>query len=221
MPGSTYHPLELHGDDPQIDRFREAAKDGDVLDEVIGLTLADTGIRAGEMTHKNPDWMTMNEDTFGIRIPLGAPCRVGAGPDNGQLNTHKKGQPCQHCRTMPDKWWAPDDADWRPKTKAAHRFIPIREEDTKSALKAYYSLNDRVASHQTVLKRVKNIADRAGIERNVTPTDLRNTYGTLLADRNFTAHEIKNLMGHATVEPATHYVKLSSRSMENTFDEKW
>lgn len=221
MPGKSYHPLELHGENSEADRFREAARDGDALDELIGLTLLDTGIRTGEMVHMNPDWRVAGDDNFGIRIPLGDDCRVGAGPAEDGPNTHQKGKVCQKCKDQPEKRWAPDDADWRPKTKAAHRFIPIKEKDTRQVVQAYFDLNNKVVSHQTVLKRVRKIAERAGIPRRIRPYDLRNTYGTQLADKGFNAHEIKNLMGHASLEPATHYVKLSSKSMQNSFDEKW
>ena len=221
MPGQSYHPLELYGDNSEADRFRQAARDGDVLDEVLGLTFLDTGMRTGEVCHMNETWLSTNEESFGVRVPLGDVCRVGAGPAAQGPNTHEKGQICKQCKDMPEKWWAPDDAEWRPKTKAAHRFIPIKDEDTQQALKAYFSLNDKLVSHQTALKRVKKIAERAEIPRPVRPYDLRNTFGTKLADRDFTAHQIKNVMGHASIEPATHYVKLSSRSMQNAFDEKW
>lgn len=222
MPGQTFHPLELYGEKSEAERFREAAREQEPIDELIGLTLLDTGVRTSEMVHMNPDWLVegKNKD-LGIRVPLGDKCRVGAGPDEEGPNTHKKGKPCFQCKNQPSKSWAPADADWRPKTRAAQRYIPIKEEDTRQVLSAYFNLNESVASHQTVLKRVKKIADKAKISRGITPYDLRNTFGTKLADKGFSAHEIKNLMGHATVEPATHYVKLSSRSMHNTFDKKW
>lgn len=222
MPGQSYRPLELYGEMPEAERFREAACEGDPIDEVIGLTLLDTGVRTSEIVHMNPGWLVDgNDEELGIRIPLGDKCQVGTGPAEEGLNTHKKGKPCFQCRDQPLKSWAPPDADWRPKTRAAQRYIPIKEVDTRQVVRAYFNLNDVVASHQTVLKRVKRIARKAGIQRNVTPYDLRNTFGTKLADKGFSAHEIKNLMGHASLEPATHYVKLSSKAMQGTFDEKW
>lgn len=223
LPGQSYNPLELHGENCEADRFRDAARSGDELDELIGLVLLDTGIRTGEMAHMNPSWRTgsIEEGNFGIRIPLGDDCLVGAGDRDKTPNSHKKGQQCHQCKRQPDKRWAPDDADWRPKTKSAQRFVPIKQNDTQMVVKHYFELNDHVVSHQTVETRVEEIAERAGIERDVTPTELRHTYGTRLANKDFTAHKIKNLMGHATVEPATHYIKLSPSAMSNTFDEKW
>jgi len=222
MPGKSYHPLELHGENCEADRFRAAARSAEPLDELIGLTLLDTGVRTGEMVHMNSDWLVEGDNgNLGIRIPLGDGCLVGAGAAEDGPNTHQKGEPCYQCKRQPPKTWAPDDADWRPKTKAAQRYIPIKEEDTREVVRAYFNLNDAVVTHQTVVKRVKKIAEEAGIPREIVPYDLRNTFGTKLADKGFSAHEIKNLMGHASLEPATHYVKLSSVSMQNSFDEKW
>lgn len=221
MPGRTYHPLETAGDDNEYTQFRQAAKDGDILDEVIGLTLLDTGIRCSTMAHMQESWLRLNDDQPELFVPLGEECRLGTGDGKGGDTTpDNRGQPCYQCRTRPDKQWAPD-TDWHPKTRSARRTIPLRNDDTIQALDAYFTLEDTVAGVNTVINRVKWTAERAELSRTVTPHDLRDTFGTRLAKMEFGVHHIKDLMGHAGIDQAVEYVKLTGTDIQEQFDEKW
>jgi len=232
MPGLTYNPLGLSGQrnknrtfrpapDSQYKRFREAAKDGDVLDELIGLTLSSSGIRAAPMSHMKDSWWNNrpNERPY-IQIPYGETCTLGSGIGRGG-DTSRNGIPCYHCRNRADKVWAPDSADFTPKSEAGVRPIPIRDEYTIQILDSYFELHDNVACQGTITARVKNIADRAGINRRVVAHDLRDTYGTLLAKKDFGPHKIKALMGHANLEEAIKYIKLAGQDVQDEYDDKW
>lgn len=230
MPGRTYSPLGLSGrfneegkfvtdSSSEYQRFREAAKDGDVLDELIGLTLTSTGLRAGAMSHMRESWLEL-EGRAQILVPYGESCEMGSGAGRGG-DTSKTGEPCKQCRNRVNKNWAPDHADWTPKSENGVRPIPVRDDDTIQILESYFNLHEDVVGIQTVTTRVKKISDRAGIDRKVTAHDLRDTYGTLLAKKNFSPYKIRDLMGHANLEQALDYVKLAGEAVQDEYDQKW
>lgn len=233
MPGSTYNPLGLSGgyDDSgnfqpgpesQYMRFREAAKDGDVLDELLGLTLSSSGLREAPMAHMRPSWWYNGPDQRPeIKVPYGETCTVGSGKGGKGGDTTSTGATCYRCLNRADKDFAPDSADFTPKSEAGVRPIPIRDEDTVAILDSYFQLHDSVCSQGTVLTRVKKIAERADLDRRVVAHDLRDTYGTLLAKKGFGPHKIKRLMGHANLEEAVAYVKLAGRDVQDEYDDKW
>jgi hypothetical protein len=232
MPGSSYNPLGLSGQfdehgnfstapDSQYQVFRAAAVDGDVLDELIGLVLTSTGIRNAAMAHmKGHWWKNEPNQRAQIVVPPGETCEMGSGSGSGG-DTSREGRPCYHCRNRPEKEWAPEWADFTPKSEAAPRPIPVRDEDTIQILDSYFDLYDNVASQGTVTNRVKGIAERADIAREVTPHDLRDTYGTLLAKKGFGPHKIKKLMGHANLKEALDYIKLAGRDVQDEYDDTW
>lgn len=222
MPGKQYHPLETSGSGSQYDRFREAAKQGDILDELVGLTLVDTGIRVSAMAHMQESWVK-TDGKPDLHIPIGETCSLGVGQTGGGGDTSFKtrGEPCHRCQNRPDKDWAPDWADWHPKSKNGQRTIPIRNDDTLQVLESYFQVHDTVVGQDSIRRRVENIAERAGIERAVSPHDLRDTFGTRLALLGFTPYEIRDLMGHSTLQQALDYVKLSGAQVHDAFDQKW
>jgi len=224
MPGKTYHPLDTAGQHSEVDRFREAAKQGDPLDELVGLTLIDTGLRCSAMAHSRGNWLRLHGSNPQLQVPRTERCTLGTGEGKGG-DTTDPSQPCYQCRTRPVKDWLTEserDTDWHPKSEAgANRVIPIRDEDTKQILEDYFRVHDTVAGVQTVKDRVRAIAERAGLNRDVTPHDLRDTYGTRLAVKGFTPYDIKDFMGHADIDQALDYIKLSGAQAHEAYDDKW
>jgi len=159
---------------------------------------------------------------------------VGArGNDGGVSQARYRNKPCKGCRDRSQKPWAPDSADFTPKSKnGGNRSIPIRDDDTRQVLESFFTVNDSVVTSQNVNSHVKSIADRAGLleksvdeEGNVnywpTTHDLRDTYGTKLAKDGFGVHQIKDLMGHRGIEQALEYVKLTGADLGEEYDDKW
>jgi integrase len=54
-----------------------------------------------------------------------------------------------------------------------------------------------------------------------TSHDLRDTFGTRLALKDFNAHEIKSVMGHSSIEQAVDYIELSGVATTKAMEEKW
>lgn len=114
------------------------------------------------------------------------------------------------------------DGMWFPKSGAGTRPIPIKDDDAWKVLKTWFSAHDSLmVTRQTVGNVVDRIASKSGIQRKVEPHEFRHTYGTRLAELGFSAYEIKDAMGHATLQQAEDYVKMSGRRIDDAFDEKW
>lgn len=243
MVSSTYQPLELrsNGDEKtEYEKFREAAKSGTPKEELIGLTLLDTGLRCSAMAHMRGSWIEQQDDVLIIDIPPYERCIVGTSERGSGGDRTETGEPCWFCETRKsaDKDWLPPDHKlpdggdcWHPKTEAGWkgRQLPIKETDAQNIIETYFSIYDCVGGQNSVRSIVKRIAKRAGIfepgadgEQDwPTPHDLRDTYGTQLALMGFNRDEIKNPMGHASIEQADDYIKMSGIEATEAFDEKW
>lgn len=224
MPGKTFKPLDTVGDPSEVDRFREAAKEGDPLDELVGLVLIDTGIRCSAMSHMTGDWLRLHGSRPEIVVPRTENCSLGTGEGKGG-DTTDASQVCYQCRHRATKDWlteAEKNADWHPKSEAGgNRKIPVRDTDTVQILRNYFSVHDRVKGPHTVKARVRGIGECAGLDRDVTPHDLRDTYGTRLALKGFSPYEIKDLMGHSDIKQGLDYIKLSGAQAHESYDDKW
>jgi integrase len=249
MPGSGYSPLQIEaepGEKSELEKFREAAHSSPPHDELIALVGVDTGLRAEEIGHLVEDWLDRSGGSLTIDVPQVQRCRLGTKNAGRGGDTTERTQPCYYCRHRNmDKDWVrashklPDNGDcWRPKTEAGHkgREIPILEDDTKRVITNYFKVHDRVCARQAVRDAVVRVAERAGIHKTWTevkdngdeithhwPTthDLRDTFGTRLALKDFTAHEIKSVMGHESIEQGDDYIELSGAATTKAMKEKW
>ncbi len=77
--------------------------------------------------------------------------------------------------------------------------------------------NGQRLSRKTVWAAMKTYAQRAGI-RHVHPHMLRHTFGTDLADRDVPVEQIKDLMGHASIETVSIYISVSEEQKRQSVD---
>lgn len=245
MPGSGYHPLDVtapQGETSELERFREAAKSGPPVEEYVGLVAADTGLRASAIAHSNSSWFVTEGNELYLDVPQYSECILGTGLSGRGGDTTDVGHPCSDCidRTTDEPWLPPqkklpDNGDcWKPKSEAGYkgRKIPIKEDDTAQIIRSYFAVHDRVMATGNISDVIKRIADRAGLlevtvnengSNDYWPTthDLRDTFGTMLAEKGFTRDQIKSAMGHEHIDTADDYVELSGRATSNAFDDKW
>lgn len=244
MPGSSYHPLEIESEDgfSELELFRKAAHDSPPRDELIALVGVDTGLRAAAIAHLTENWLDKTGENLVIDVPQYSRCRLGVDNDGVGGDTTKRDAPCSDCerRTVDQDWLLgthrlPDGGDcWRPKSEAGYkgREIPVLEPDTERIIETYFRVHDKVIGQDAVRSAVTRVADRAGIHETETdangithhwPTthDLRNTFGTRLAVKGFSAREIKSIMGHSSIEQADDYIELSGVKTRNAFKENW
>jgi integrase len=248
VPGSSYHPLETKSDEgkSELERFRDAAHDSPPLDEVVALVGIDTGLRAAAISHLHESWLSDNDGTLVIDVPMKQKCKLGNGEEGRGGDTTETGAPCFDCKRRPntDDWLPaqsklPDRGDcFTPKSEDGYkgREIPIHEPDTERAVRDHFRIFDQIAARTAVRNAVLRVADRAGLHETwtevkdngeevthhwPTPHDLRNTFGTRLAIKGFNAHEIKSVMGHTDIEQAVDYIELSGAATRGAFDDKW
>jgi hypothetical protein len=185
VPGTSYRPLDTEGppgEPSQLQRFRNAAKAGSTLEELVGLVAIDTGLRASAIAHLTDEWIDDRGDRYQIDVPPFQKCRVGVKNDGCGGDTTNRNVPCYDCQGRPtDVDWLPNQLPdggncWRPKSKAGYegRTLPVKEEDTQRILQSFFRVNDVVGSRGTVCNRVKDIARRAGVEE-VTVDEYGNT----------------------------------------------
>lgn len=249
MPGSGYSPLQIEAEPsekPELEKFREAAHASPPHDELIALVGVDTGLRASAIGHFVEDWNDLTGDGLSIDVPQVQRCRLGTEKSGKGGDTTTKSRPCHDCRNRDmDKDWVrashklPDNGNcWRPKTEAGYkgREISVLEDDTARVITNYFKVHDRVCTRSGVREAVIRVAKRAGIHETSTevrdngeevthhwPTthDLRDTFGTRLALKDFNAHEIKSIMGHESIEQADDYIELSGAATTKAMRDKW
>jgi site-specific recombinase XerD len=107
------------------------------------------------------------------------------------------------------------------------RYVPIPSA-VVAALKSW--IGDRTAgpvflqpngkrlAKRTVQLRVKRIAKRAGIARNVKCHTLRHTFATRLVDTGADVRLVQELMGHASLNTTEVYLHVSTERMRGAVD---
>lgn len=195
----------------QRPKWRKAAREGRPLEELVGLTMPDTGLRRSAMAHLNERWLRLEAENPHIIVKAKDECTLGF-EERGRQST--AGVPCKMCREE-------RGGKWGPKTLPGRRRVWVNEEETQEILEAWFNLNDRVCSESNINRVVDTIAGRADLDREVTPQHLRQTYGTKLAEREHTAHEIKKLMGHNDIRQSQDYVDLYGPALGENHTEKW
>lgn len=206
----------------QIGAFEQAAQNAsNNLTELAARTLLHTGLRNGEFAHMRSSWLA-DERMEGrpvLRVPAEERCIGGAGATgrgnpNGK-NLHERGEPCYKCREG-------RDGSWEPKTRNSMRTLPIMEEEIYDSIERWFTNNEQIPLlHSAVANRVQQVAEAAGLSREVKPHDLRHTYGTMLARMGMSAHVITAVMGHGTLDMALTYIQFVGRDIAQEFNEKW
>ena len=176
---------------------QETAKNGDFLDRLL-LVLLHTGLTATEFTHMHDNWLDplpesieAYEDTVPIiRIPSKAACR------KLKLGTHleilQRTGRCGYCKDIGYEKWFPG----QPDSDCRVRNVPVPDEDTARTLYWWFSrYSSTPISVNSLKNRLSRLADKANLERNITPRDIRATYGTNLVRMGFSSKEVAELMG--------------------------
>lgn len=217
--------------------FHQSAKEADdPLEELTGLTLLHGGMRNTTYHHMLDDWLEYDgEGRLQIAVPYSEVCVGGVG-ETGQnneagANLHERGEPCYRCRDSTPGWVANDmdvedyhDEKWYPKTEArAESPIPIEffNEHTAELLEWWFDQNDQIPLlHSAVNDRIKSIAERAGIEREVTAHDLRNTFGTHKARNDVSKQMTASWMGHSSSEVTETFYIFVGANLDDDLAEK-
>lgn len=108
--------------------------------------------------------------------------------------------------------------DWKPKTKAGARPIPMTRE-AKEVLYKFFQEENAVDIHRsTVYRIVTGVGSRIKPFKKVYPHSLRATFASMMAEKGMGAADIQSIMGWDKLETANNYVR-STESINN-FREK-
>lgn len=145
------------------------------------------------------EWVSMQERK--VRIPARQVCNLA--PD---------GSCCADCED--------EGGVWSPKSQAGARTVPYKHSAiVVDVLHPFFSLHEEVGtSRQTVWRRVRGMATRAGIPHRVYPHALRATAATQFADMGLNEHELCAVMGWDDIRTARPYIRRSARNLEDALD---
>ncbi len=162
----------------------------DLNDRIIIKCLMFLGLRVSELCHMTSNWITQDGN---FRIPSTQKCN------------------CAECARS-------RKGEWRPKTKAGARLLPVPErlrKDLSDLLKAQpYGLD---LSRVGVWFRIKSILKRANIKfkgptgkpRTGFPHCMRATCATMLAASGMDEIALCYYMGWSDINMAKHYVQIA------------
>nr|WP_256422126.1 tyrosine-type recombinase/integrase [Halobellus rarus] len=141
-----------------------------------------------------PESIEACEDTVPIiRIPSEATCRKLKLGVN--LEIHQRTGRCGYCKDIGYEKWFPG----QPDSDCRVRNVPVPDEDTARTLYWWFSrYSSTPISVNSLKNRLSKLAERAGLGRNITPRDMRATYGTNLVRMEFSSREVAELMGLST-----------------------
>lgn len=175
------------------------------LEALVVLGLLYTGMRVSEFVHFRKSWINWKKGL--IRVPRKQAC--GCYECERELR-NKKGEV-----TKPS-------GVWKPKTVEAIRPIPILPEVERlfnQYFKRHEAIMEVVSSRVYAWMVLKRVEKKSGVK--LFPHVLRGTFATLLADREFTAPEIKEILGWKSLKTADDYIKLSGARVLRAVKRKW
>jgi integrase len=205
----TFDPLT----EDQAERFVAAAmKSDDRLASLTARTLLRTGLRSDEFCHMRPSWLQdeLTSSLALLDVPFTEEC-IGAidtteGTDEDRTSGHR--EPCQGCRNL-------RGGEWKPKSDEARRRLPIPI-DIFEMLEEWFATHEHIPLLRNgAHRRVKDIAEQAGIEREVTPRNLRETYAAKRRREGHDLSMIQSLMGQNSHSP------MLKHSSQAEFLSKW
>ena len=174
--------------DEGVQAFREASRDADNKDRLLGEGLLLTGLKSGTFAHMTEEWLEREGDDLFVRVP-GDRIECTVSPGRRGRTTAGGGQPCRQCVRLRDGYWSLNGT-LRP------RRVPVPESGFADFMEAFFTAHDRVCTPGTINHRLKKIGESAGIEKTVSGANLRMTFGKMLAEKGFEGEIIRRVMGY-------------------------
>ncbi|MGQ4002578.1 tyrosine-type recombinase/integrase [Francisellaceae bacterium CB299] len=92
----------------------------------------------------------------------------------------------------------------------------------KTLLEHYFALNDNVdMCIRQIQRTVKKLANRARINRDVTPHVLRHTFATLALQKNVSLAAVQKALGHASIKTTEIYLNYTDEHTLSEFRDKF
>ena len=105
--------------------------------------------------------------------------------------------------------------------KTKRRIVPMTDR-IKPLIDHHFAFNDKfVISKRTMQMIVKQVANRAGISKQVTPHVLRHTYSVNCIKKGISTRSLMQLLGHDRLTTTEIYLNLSPEDAIREFQDKW
>jgi len=190
----------------------------DLQAEFVILLSGRLGMRRGEITHLEKDWVDQENER--IHVPQHEPCKMG-----------KDGGLCGLCRNAAKQMADINDVPfeevaglyWKAKTSEAERDIPYGWSDQcKNIINEFFDEFDGYyASASSITRRVEDSLEAAeGLDSDdTTPHGLRATAASYHASRGLNVWGLQGFMGWAYPQTAQHYVVYEGERIEKSLDD--
>lgn len=167
------------------------------------------GMRAGEISHMEQEWIDWERDQ--IRIPTHEPCTKGR---NGGVCGYCRAQAKQAVEYRRDELSLDAELDrrWKPKTETSVRTIPFDFSGRiEACLRAFFDrYNAYPRSRSSLNRRMTDLAEHVGLDpHTLYPHALRATAATYHSYRGLRPVPLQSLMGWSEPSTAKKYVQLS------------
>lgn len=201
---TTHHSHEDVLNDREFERLLEACREMPAPQgfqaRFICLLGGRLGLRAGEISHFQTDWVDWNRKL--IQIPKHEPCACGYCQRQAR-------QEAAHTDTLTTD--SALDSRWHPKTVASARSIPfdlsLRIELSVERFDSRYEAFPK--SRSTINRRVQEAAEQAELTGRVYPHCLRATAASHHAYKGVAPVPLQALMGWSDLATAQKYIRIS------------
>lgn len=89
-----------------------------------------------------------------------------------------------------------------------------REDDGPYVLRSRY---DRRMSRSSIYRRLRNLGDKAGIDKQVSPVVMRHTFATHLLESGAPIDVVQNILGHEYLETTQIYAETQQRNINHEY----
>lgn len=206
--------------EPQEKReLLDAAAGATFRKELTVRALLETGLRAGELAHIKPHWFLEDRNPPAIQVPPHEPCDCSRCAERAKRNLRRW---CKaELRDQGEMERRPDVGSeryeellegrvgdmWKPKSDSGERKVPVGDDWVWENLRDHVEAHDGFsAGRHGIWYRVRQAAEPLDLPKPVTPHVLRHTYGTELIRGGMKIAQLKELMGHESVESTQVYL---------------
>jgi len=204
--------LEHH----EVEQLLDVAGRASFRKELTVRTLLETGLRANELAHIKPHWLLEDREPPAIQVPAHEPCDCSECMGRAEHNLKRW---CE-AETEDDENRPEVGSDeyhelleerknemWHPKSGSGARKAPVHNEWVWDGLSEHVEEHDGFSAGRTgIWSRVNALDDEMDLQKPLSPHVLRHTFGTEMVRGDIGISELKELMGHASIESTQAYL---------------
>lgn len=167
----------------------------DVLDEALVLTMLGTGLRNAELRHLRVGDIDRPAGLVHVR--------------------HGKGDKAR-CVRLDDRLYDVLRRYWRTCRPPGPWVFPAQRPGIARDTPRNQRWADKPMGPDSLRRRLHRTANRAGIQRRVTPHDLRRTYATWMVEAAVPLHIVQALLGHSNADTTVRYTRVRPEQIQQT-----